>query len=165
MVRTKKSSPHAAGQPPVVLVLQGGGALGAYQAGVYEGLHDAGLAPDWIAGISIGAFNTAIIAGNPPERRIDALREFWETISQPSFLPPTLPPGLGDQPQFDTTTRSWLDAWEAMRALVEGQAGFYAAHVDAAGPVPAAGHRARELVRHHADAAHARAPGRFRSPQ
>ncbi len=126
MARTRKSSPEAAIQPPVVLVLQGGGALGAYQAGVYEGLHYAGLAPDWIAGISIGAFNTAIIAGNPPERRIDALREFWDTISQPSFLPPTLPPGLGDQPQFDTTTRSWLDAWEAMRALVEGQAGFFA---------------------------------------
>jgi NTE family protein len=50
----------------VALVLQGGGALGAYQAGAYEALHEAGLAPDWVAGVSIGAINGAIIAGNPP---------------------------------------------------------------------------------------------------
>lgn len=72
-----------------ILVLQGGGALGAYQAGVYEGLAEAGAAPDWIAGVSIGAINAALIAGNPPERRVPRLRELWERISaQMPFIPP-----------------------------------------------------------------------------
>jgi NTE family protein len=65
----------------VVLVLQGGGALGSYQAGVYQALAEADLHPDWVAGISIGAVNAALIAGNPPEKRVDRLREFWETVS------------------------------------------------------------------------------------
>jgi NTE family protein len=65
----------------LVLVLQGGGALGAYQAGAYEALAEAGMAPDWIAGISIGAINAAIIAGNPPERRVERLRTLWERAS------------------------------------------------------------------------------------
>ena len=64
----------------VALVLQGGGALGAYQAGVYEGLHEAGIRPNWLAGISIGALNAAIIAGSPEGERVQRLREFWETI-------------------------------------------------------------------------------------
>ena len=64
----------------VALVLQGGGALGAYQAGVYEGLHEAGIRPNWLAGISIGALNAAIIAGSPESQRVDRLRQFWETI-------------------------------------------------------------------------------------
>ncbi|WP_079500818.1 patatin-like phospholipase family protein [Paraburkholderia hospita] len=72
-----------------VLVLQGGGALGAYQAGVYAGLAEVGVAPDWIAGVSIGAINAALIAGNPPERGVERLREFWERMSaQASFMPP-----------------------------------------------------------------------------
>src|SRR5215470_12610598 len=65
----------------VAIVLQGGGALGAYQAGVYQALHEAGLEPDRVAGVSIGSINSAIIAGNPPERRLERLREFWETIT------------------------------------------------------------------------------------
>jgi NTE family protein len=65
----------------VALVLQGGGALGAYQAGVYEALHEGGLDPDWISGVSIGAVNAAIIAGNPPQRRIERLRAFWEKVT------------------------------------------------------------------------------------
>ena len=64
----------------VALVLQGGGALGAYQAGVYEGLHEAGIRPNWLAGISVGALNAAIIAGSPDAERVARLREFWETI-------------------------------------------------------------------------------------
>jgi len=64
-----------------VLVLQGGGALGAYQAGAYEALAIAGHRPSWVAGISIGAVNSAIIAGNPPEKRVERLREFWERVS------------------------------------------------------------------------------------
>ncbi|MGH8027079.1 MAG: patatin-like phospholipase family protein, partial [Pseudoxanthomonas sp.] len=121
--RGKKTT--AAAPQNVALVLQGGGALGAYQVGVYQGLHEAGIVPNWIAGISIGAFNTALIAGNPPERRMDALREFWETISQPYLLPATT---LGQEARFsgiDEDARAWLDAWEAWRALVEGQRGFY----------------------------------------
>ena len=64
-----------------VLALQGGGALGAYQAGAYEALCDAGHVPCWVAGTSIGAINAAIIAGNPPDRRVPRLREFWERVS------------------------------------------------------------------------------------
>ncbi len=71
-----------------VLVLQGGGALGAYQGGVYEALAEAGLVPDWVAGISIGAINSAIIAGNPPERRIPRLRQFWDMVSSQLILQP-----------------------------------------------------------------------------
>jgi NTE family protein len=65
----------------VALVLQGGGALGAYQAGVYEALIEAGIHPNWIAGMSIGAINTAIIAGNAPADRVDRLREFWAQVT------------------------------------------------------------------------------------
>jgi len=75
-------------RPPferVALILQGGGALGAYQAGVYQALAEAGLHPDWVAGISIGAVNAALIAGNPPERRVERLREFWETVTAGSL--------------------------------------------------------------------------------
>jgi NTE family protein len=64
-----------------VLVLQGGGALGAYQAGAYEALAESGYMPDWVAGISIGAINGALIAGNRPENRVKRLREFWERVS------------------------------------------------------------------------------------
>ena len=65
----------------IALVLQGGGALGAYQAGVYEALAEAGIHPDWVAGVSIGAINGALIAGNPPETRVDKLRAFWEGVT------------------------------------------------------------------------------------
>jgi len=71
-------------RPPfeqIALLLQGGGALGAYQAGVYEALAEAGVHPDWVAGISIGAINAALIAGNPPDTRVDRLRAFWEGVT------------------------------------------------------------------------------------
>ena len=71
-------------RPPferIALVLQGGGALGAYQAGVYQALAEANLHPDWVAGISIGAINSALVAGNPAEKRVERLRDFWETVS------------------------------------------------------------------------------------
>lgn len=70
----------------IALVLQGGGALGAYQAGVYEALAEAGIYPTWVAGISIGAINAAIIAGNPPEKRVEKLRGFWEAITAKPWL-------------------------------------------------------------------------------
>src|SRR3954449_4967423 len=83
---------HAATEPPpferIALILQGGGAPGSYQAGVYQALAEANLHPDWVAGISIGAVNSALIAGNPPEKRIERLREFWEAVStSPLGLP------------------------------------------------------------------------------
>jgi NTE family protein len=64
-----------------VLVLQGGGALGAYQAGVYQAMHEHGLTPDWVVGTSIGAINAALIAGNPPGRRLERLKAFWDGVS------------------------------------------------------------------------------------
>ena len=75
-------APRAKVPGQVVLVLQGGGALGAYQAGVYEALHEWGVEPNWVIGTSIGAINGALICGNPPERRLDRLREFWSRIEQ-----------------------------------------------------------------------------------
>jgi NTE family protein len=82
----KSAPPHKTAIPrpdfdSVVLLLQGGGALGAYQAGVYEALAEAGIEPDWVAGISIGAINSALIAGNPPESRVAKLRAFWEGVT------------------------------------------------------------------------------------
>lgn len=101
----------------VALVLQGGGALGSYQAGVYAALHDSGIEVDQLAGISIGAINAALIAGNPPERRVAALREFWSTVTGalPSF--PILP---GDM------VREALHLWSAGFVATMGVPGFFA---------------------------------------
>ena len=117
----------------VVLVLQGGGALGAYQRGVYEALHDAGIEPDWFAGISIGAINGAILAGNAPGERLDKLRAFWERISTPA-LP--LPKEAFDwQRQWlDTLPKSGMfsalaDGIGAASSLLHGQSGFFVPRV------------------------------------
>ncbi|MCC6921091.1 MAG: patatin-like phospholipase family protein [Alphaproteobacteria bacterium] len=95
--------------PETVLVLQGGGALGAYQAGVYEGLAEAGEGPGWIAGISIGAINAALIVGNPPEHRVARLRDFWHRITAGVTVDPWLP---GDQVRalFNTASAYWTAA-------------------------------------------------------
>ena len=69
----------------IVLVLQGGGALGAYQAGVYQALQEVGIEPDWVIGTSIGAINASLIAGNPPEMRLERLREFWDRVRRDPF--------------------------------------------------------------------------------
>ena len=97
--RKSPASQAASGKPghvglpgQVVLVLQGGGALGAFQVGAYEAMHEAGIEPDWVIGTSIGAINGAIIAGNPPEHRVARLHAFWEGVEQrggdglPTFL-------------------------------------------------------------------------------
>jgi NTE family protein len=92
----------------VVLVLQGGGALGAYQVGVYEALHESGIEPDWVIGTSIGAINGAIIAGNEPEARLDRLHEFWDRVEKRSPLDALLrlwPGALGAMANFDTVMR------------------------------------------------------------
>src|SRR5271165_7071825 len=84
--RGQSKTHRARPRPPfeqIALVLQGGGALGAYQAGLYEALAEADLHPDWVAGISIGAINTAIIVGNAPESRVEKLRAFWEGATAP----------------------------------------------------------------------------------
>ncbi|MDG1850941.1 MAG: patatin-like phospholipase family protein [Gammaproteobacteria bacterium] len=78
-----------------VLILQGGGALGAYQAGAYSALHEAGYEMDWLSGISIGAINSALIAGNPPEKRTEKLKAFWTKVSAGKFSQPLLPGHIG----------------------------------------------------------------------
>ncbi len=79
-VDSTKFDREALGQ--IVLVLQGGGALGAYQAGVYQALSEAGIEPDWVIGTSIGAINASLIAGNPPELRLRRLEEFWRRVTR-----------------------------------------------------------------------------------
>jgi NTE family protein len=110
----------------VALVLQGGGALGSYQAGVVEGLVGAGIEPNWVAGISIGALNTAVIAGNPVQTRVQKLREFWETICRPAaFMPPLeLTQHLVENAGPDA--RKVFSGFAAWRALIEGQSQFFA---------------------------------------
>lgn len=108
----------------VVLVLQGGGALGAYQAGVYQGLAEAHLHPNWVAGVSIGALNAAIIAGNPPQQRVARLQQFWESICRPPLLPPS-PLNRMDLSGWPEPLIGLFNGWEAWRALTEGQNGFF----------------------------------------
>jgi len=103
-----------------VLVLQGGGALGAYQAGVYEGIAEAGIAPNWIAGVSIGAINAALIAGNPPERRLERMREFWDRVS--SSMPLVAPVQLDP-------LRTTLNRLSAATAATFGVPGFFVPRV------------------------------------
>ncbi len=84
--RTRSRPAAKSGFPgQVVLVLQGGGALGAYQVGVYQALHEAGIEPDWVIGTSIGAINAALICGNAPAHRLDRLDAFWSGVEQQSF--------------------------------------------------------------------------------
>jgi NTE family protein len=84
--RAARVAKPAAGNGQIVVVFQGGGALGAYQAGVYQALHEAGIEPDWIIGTSIGAINAGLIAGNEPQNRLAALEEFWQRMAHKSFL-------------------------------------------------------------------------------
>jgi NTE family protein len=99
----------------VALVLQGGGALGSYQAGVYEALSKSPYLPDWLAGISIGAINAAIIAGNAPENRVAQLRAFWEGITAPSSFWP-VESGRSSYRQRRTSS---------LNAIMFGQPGFF----------------------------------------
>ena len=107
-----------------VLLLQGGGALGSYQAGVYQALADANLHPDWIAGVSIGAVNAALIAGNPPEQRVDRLRQFWETVST-SPLGPFSVPYIASVEINDVLTHSLVNQARALWIALLGAPGFF----------------------------------------
>ena len=100
----------------VALVLQGGGALGSYQAGAYQALGEAGYRPDWVAGISIGAINAAIIAGNEPERRVEMLGRFWTTVTRDH--------GWVKAAEGDTTRRA-LNQFSAAETMLFGAAGFF----------------------------------------
>ena len=106
----------------VSLVLQGGGALGAYQAGVYEALSEADIHPNWIAGISIGAINAAIIAGNPPASRVDRLREFWMQVTSNSRWP-----WFDFGPSNADLMRNFMNMASANLALTRGADGFFTA--------------------------------------
>ncbi|HVV26594.1 MAG TPA: patatin-like phospholipase family protein [Rhizomicrobium sp.] len=111
--------PRPEGCGRIALVLQGGGALGAYQAGVYQALHEAGLEPDWVSGVSIGAINSALIAGNPPERRLAALCEFWDRITDRTIWPYT--------PDGDIF-RQARNAVSALTTTLFGQPGLFRPH-------------------------------------
>lgn len=107
----------------VVLVLQGGGALGAYQVGVYQALHEAGIEPDWVIGTSIGAINAALIAGNRPEHRLDRLHAFWDHVEQPApsaSLPAWL--GMGHWLANATTLARGIPAFFTPNPLALGGA-------------------------------------------
>ncbi len=121
IANTRKSKPSRLSAGSIkhdntVLVLQGGGALGAYQAGVFEGMAECGLMPDWVTGVSIGAINAALIAGNPPEHRLERLREFWDRVSagMPLAAPAQLDP-----------VRVALNRLSAATAATFGVPGFF----------------------------------------
>jgi NTE family protein len=109
-------------RPPferIALILQGGGALGSYQAGVYQALAEANLHPDWVAGISIGAINSALIAGNSPEKRVERLREFWEAITSPPFGVPDFYEPKGE------LARIMVNQMRSLGALLGGAPDFF----------------------------------------
>src|SRR5579863_8975412 len=108
----------------VGLVLQGGGALGSYQAGVYEALASTEYTPDWVAGISIGAINAAIIAGNAPKDRVHRLRSFWEEITAPTQLWPRTTGALA----------TWQRWTSAVTTMAFGQPGFFSPSSPTWGP-------------------------------
>ena len=112
----RRTPPDNIPHQETVLVLQGGGALGAYQAGVFEALDECYREPSWLAGISIGAINSALIAGNPPEQRVARLREFWNLVSSSSVVSAVAP---------NNTGRDFLNESSATQALVFGVPGFF----------------------------------------
>jgi NTE family protein len=102
----------------IVLVLQGGGALGSYQAGVYQALHEAGVEPDWIIGTSIGAINAALITGNEPPNRVAKLREFWRRVEQrPFWTVPGLLPSVNDALSYWSTISNGLPNFFTLNPL------------------------------------------------
>ena len=128
LVNSRQPTPTLPGQ--VVLVLQGGGALGAYQLGVYQAMHEAGVEPDWVIGTSIGAINGAIIAGNEPRYRLDRLRQFWHRMEQnalgfssmPRAVANAVTMGQGIPAFFEPNLASW---WNPDARVGVEHASFY----------------------------------------
>ncbi|WP_201834627.1 patatin-like phospholipase family protein [Microvirga zambiensis] len=110
----------------LALVLQGGGALGAYQGGVYQALAEADLHPNWIGGISIGAINAAIIAGNPPKERVARLRAFWEQITAPPPWMPSIGSSMLGALEFGSDfLHTLVNQTQACNTLMNGAPGFF----------------------------------------
>lgn len=109
----------------VALVLQGGGALGAYQAGVYQAIHEANIEVHWICGTSIGGINGALIAGNPRERRVERLREFWEAVTKPPVRVPNVPWFTELPWNGNGHARYWTNKLSAFSAMIHGAPGFF----------------------------------------
>jgi NTE family protein len=109
----------------VALVLQGGGALGAYQAGVYQALHEANIGVDWLCGTSIGAINGAIIAGSAPEKRVERLRDFWETVTRPPVRIPNIPWFTELPWNGNGHARYWTNRISAFTTMLNGAPGFF----------------------------------------
>jgi NTE family protein len=134
-MKSKPRPPFAS----IALLLQGGGALGAYQAGIYQGLAEAEIdvEPDWIAGISIGAINAAIIAGNEPKKRVERLQEFWQGVTASGFS------GFGDAfaPLFDfgSDLRMFFNQASAASSAFGGAPGFFEPRFDQPWLFPQAG--------------------------
>jgi len=124
----ERSKTHRSQKRPafdnIILLLQGGGALGAYQGGVYQALAEADLHPDWVAGISIGSINAAIIAGNPPNQRVEKLRTFWEGVTTSPSLN-VMGGGLDSVLARGDSARSFFNQMSAINALVSGASGFF----------------------------------------
>ena len=127
----------------VALVLQGGGALGAYQAGVYEALAETGIQPDWIAGISIGGINAAIIAGNPPNARVDRLREFWTQVTSDAQRH-----WFGWAEAKGDGARNIMNQFSANLALMRGAGGFFTARPLSPWLQPSGHARGHQFLRH-----------------
>ena len=158
--RSQRKSHIVAERPPferIALLLQGGGALGSYQAGVYQALAEANLHPDWVAGISIGAINSALIAGNSPDKRVERLREFWEAITTPPFGMPDME-WLQLKRQVCARRGSikrahWARCWVVTRFLQTARAAaLFTAERHTGGD---------QLLRCHPSASYARTPGGF----
>ena len=109
----------------VVLVLQGGGALGAYQLGVYEALHEAGIEPDWVVGTSIGAINAALIAGNHPGNRLQRLHTFWDQMEIPEAHPAKLADGLFETMLSSALSNTNNKTLTNMHTVIHGIPGFF----------------------------------------
>jgi NTE family protein len=122
---TKQRPERALPFERVALVLQGGGALGAYQAGVYQAIHEAGIDVHWISGTSIGAINGALIVGNPPERRVERLLEFWETVTKPSAAFQTMQWFSDLWGNENDQARSWANKMSTLSTMLHGAPNFF----------------------------------------
>jgi NTE family protein len=121
---TARTSQPPSDQRQTVLVFQGGGALGAYQAGVYQALHEAKIEPDWIIGTSIGAINASLIAGNEPGDRLDRLKEFWRRMRRKELWTRSRWPGVADTANYWTTVLGGIPGFFEPNPLA-----FFGSHI------------------------------------